>query len=148
MDEATIWWVLGGLLVAVELATGTFYLLMLALGAAAGAVTAMLGASTSVQLAVAALVGGAFAGGWHFNRRSRAALAAASGAVDDPIQAMDVGQLVTVTQWAADGSTRVHHRGSPWTARLRHPLPDGNVATTGIYRICHMDGNTLFIEKV
>lgn len=148
MDEATIWWVLGGLLVAVELATGTFYLLMLALGAAAGAVAAMLGAAMSAQLAVAALVGGAFAGGWHFKRRRQAALAAASGAVDDPIQAMDVGQLVTVTQWAADGSTRVSHRGSPWTARLQHALPDGDIAATGIYRICHMDGNTLFIEKV
>ncbi len=32
-----LWWVLAGVLVAVELATGTFYLLMLALGAATAA---------------------------------------------------------------------------------------------------------------
>jgi membrane protein implicated in regulation of membrane protease activity len=148
MDEATVWWVLGGLLVAVELATGTFYLLMLALGAAAGAVAATLGASVSIQLAVAALVGGALAGGWYLRRRRQALQTAASTPLDDPIQAMDVGQFVTVTQWAADGSTRVNHRGVPWTARLQYPLPGGEVATTGTYRICHMDGNTLFIEKV
>lgn len=32
MSDATIWWVLTGVLVALELATGTFYLLMLGLG--------------------------------------------------------------------------------------------------------------------
>src|SRR5687767_15845431 len=31
--SSTVWWVIAGGLVAVELATGTFYLLMLALGA-------------------------------------------------------------------------------------------------------------------
>jgi membrane protein implicated in regulation of membrane protease activity len=32
---ATAWWIVAGVLVAAELATGTFYLLMLAAGAAA-----------------------------------------------------------------------------------------------------------------
>ena len=30
MSESTIWWLLAGVAVAVELATGTFYLLMVA----------------------------------------------------------------------------------------------------------------------
>jgi membrane protein implicated in regulation of membrane protease activity len=37
-NPATVWWVVAGLAVAAELATGTFYLLMLAVGLAAGAV--------------------------------------------------------------------------------------------------------------
>ena len=37
MDHSTAWWLLVGLLVIAELLTGTFYLLMLALGAIAGA---------------------------------------------------------------------------------------------------------------
>ena len=37
MSHATIWWILTGSLVIAELLTGTFYLLMLAIGAAAGA---------------------------------------------------------------------------------------------------------------
>ena len=36
-SHATTWWIVAGVLVAAELATGTFYLLMLALGAAAAA---------------------------------------------------------------------------------------------------------------
>ena len=37
---ATVWWIAAGLLVVAELASGTFYLLMLALGAGAGALAA------------------------------------------------------------------------------------------------------------
>jgi len=40
---APVWWIATGVLIAVELATGTFYLLMLAVGAAAGAMAAHLG---------------------------------------------------------------------------------------------------------
>jgi membrane protein implicated in regulation of membrane protease activity len=43
ISATTVWWVLAGIAVAVELATGTFYLLMLALGLAAGAVASHLG---------------------------------------------------------------------------------------------------------
>jgi membrane protein implicated in regulation of membrane protease activity len=41
MGDATMWWVLAGVLVALELLTGTFYLLMLSLGAVAAALVAM-----------------------------------------------------------------------------------------------------------
>src|SRR5262245_21732576 len=60
MDWAasTVWWVVTGGLVALELATGTFYLLMLAIGAAAAALMAYAGAGLSLQLVVAAVVGG------------------------------------------------------------------------------------------
>jgi hypothetical protein len=59
MNDTTMWWVLAGALVALELATGTFYLLMLGLGAVAGALAAMAGYNISTQLVAAALVGGA-----------------------------------------------------------------------------------------
>ena len=58
LSAATIWWVLAGILVAVELLVGTFYLLMLALGLAAGAVAAHLGLPLSAQVTTAAIVGG------------------------------------------------------------------------------------------
>ena len=44
---STVWWLITGGLVAAELATGTFYLLMLALGAAAAAVAAHLGLAST-----------------------------------------------------------------------------------------------------
>ena len=40
LQDSTLWWLLAGSLVAVELVTGTFYLLALAVGAVAGAIAA------------------------------------------------------------------------------------------------------------
>mgnify|MGYP006147005675 CR=1 FL=1 len=57
MADSTLWWLLAGAVVALELFTGTFYLLMLALGMAAGALAAHAGAGLAVQLVVAAGVG-------------------------------------------------------------------------------------------
>ena len=50
MAESTIWWLLAGSAVAVELVTGTFYLLMLAFGLAAAALAAHAGAPLVVQI--------------------------------------------------------------------------------------------------
>ena len=43
MQASTIWWVLTGVVIATELATGTIYLLMISVGLAAGAIAAHLG---------------------------------------------------------------------------------------------------------
>ena len=59
MAESTIWWLMAGSAVAVELVTGTFYLLMLAIGLASAALAAHLGASITLQFLSAAVVGGA-----------------------------------------------------------------------------------------
>ena len=44
MAESTVWWVLAGSAVALELLTGTFYLLMVAVGCAVGGLAALAGA--------------------------------------------------------------------------------------------------------
>ena len=57
LSAATVWWVLAGIAVAVELSTGTFYMLMLALGLAAGAIASHVGFGVPLQIvAVAFLV--------------------------------------------------------------------------------------------
>ena len=53
MAESTIWWLLAGSAVAIELVTGTFYLLMLAFGLAAAALAAHAGAPLVVQIVTA-----------------------------------------------------------------------------------------------
>ena len=113
-NAATAWWVAAGLLVAVELATGTFYLLMLALGAAAAALAAHAGLSGSVQIVAAALVGGGATALWHY-RRYRAPRSAAQE-VNPDVQ-IDLGQQLHVDSWQADGTARVHYRGAGWTVR-------------------------------
>ena len=52
-----IWLAVAGILVAIEIFSGTFYLLMIAIGLAAGGLAAMAGAHVSVQFIVAGVVG-------------------------------------------------------------------------------------------
>src|SRR4051812_27561205 len=71
MADSTTWWLLAGAAVAVELLTGTFYLLMLGIGMAAGALAAHAGAGRATQLVVAAVVGGGTVAAWHLVRKRR-----------------------------------------------------------------------------
>ena len=57
MDHSTMLWLLAGVLVIAELLTGTFYLLMLAVGAIVGALASYLGLGTVAQIVAAALLG-------------------------------------------------------------------------------------------
>jgi membrane protein implicated in regulation of membrane protease activity len=102
-----------GVLVAAELATGTFYLLMLAVGTLAAAIAAHTGATFATQLIVAAVIGGGTTLAWHFMRGREPK--PASGANRD--MNLDVGEHVTVTHWHADGHTEVTYRGATWRAR-------------------------------
>jgi len=65
MADSTVWWLLAGGAVALELSTGTFYLLMIAAGLAAGALAAHAGMPLTGQLIVAAAVGAGAVGAWH-----------------------------------------------------------------------------------
>ena len=111
---STLWWLVAGALVAAELVTGTFYLLMVAFGAAAGALAAHQGLGGTAQLVCAALVGIAGTALWHL-RRARAPRSAPAESNRDVN--LDIGQPVRVEAWLPDGTARVHYRGSSWSAR-------------------------------
>ena len=114
-NASTWWWVLAGALVATELATGTFYLLMVALGCAAGALAAHAGLATTPQLATAALVGAGATAAWHF-KRLRQPVQAPSESNRNVI--LDIGSPVQVPAWGDDGSARVNYRGAAWSVRF------------------------------
>ena len=135
---ATLWWVAAGILVAAELATGTFYLLMLALGLAAAAIAAHIGLTGTAQIVVAALVGGATTALWHWRRaqQPRSAPAAENRDVN-----LDIGEQVHVSAWSSDRSTRVQHRGTQWSARLH----EGHAPEPGLHRIVAVQGNHLVL---
>jgi membrane protein implicated in regulation of membrane protease activity len=137
MLASTWWWVLGGALVVAELLSGTFYLLMLGLGAAAGALSAHAGLSPTLQLAVAATVGGGSALAVHLRRRRQ-------GHAPNPAE-LDLGQTVQVPHWERDGCARVQYRGATWSARLHAPL---DTAQPGPHRIVAIEGTQLLLEKV
>jgi membrane protein implicated in regulation of membrane protease activity len=142
MDDATLWWILAGVLVAAELTTGSFYLLMVALGAAAGALAAHLGLSFTAQVVAASLTGGLSTLAWYLHRRRHAQ--------DGPdVQAnrnvnLDIGESVQVAQWDDQGLTQVQYRGANWRARFAgsgSPQP-------GPHRITALHGNQLELDKV
>ena len=139
MADATMWWVLAGVLVALELLTGTFYLLMLSLGAVAAALVAMAGHGLNTQLVAAALVGGLGAvllGQWRKRQTTTP-----QEAQD---QHLDLGATVQVDAWDAQGTAQVKHRGAAWTA----VLAPGQTALAGAHRIQAMAGNRLVLERI
>lgn len=140
MTQAALWWIACGALVAVELFTLTLYLLMLALGAAAGAVAAHLGAPLAVQMAAAAFAGAlALAGAyWWRHNHGRSDVPAAA----DPNVNMDVGGIVHIEQWNADGTASVRYRGASWTAVAR----PGQALQGGAHRVAEVVGARLLVE--
>jgi membrane protein implicated in regulation of membrane protease activity len=147
LDQSSLWWITAGILVAVELSTGTFYLLMMAVGAAAGAVAAHLGWQQASQITLAAVVAGASTCGWHvLNVRRKANGRAPLGLQDDPDLPLDLGQTVQVAAWAEDGTTQVSYRGAVWSASMKSPASPATLKP-GMYRIGAMQGNHLLLEK-
>lgn len=140
MADATIWWLLAGAAVAVELLTGTFYLLMLGIGLAAGALAAHAGAALALQLVAAALVGGGAVGGWHLVRRGR------DGGKDGASTNLnlDAGSAIHVDAWSEDNTATVRYRGALWTAVPAGGTPQG----PGLHKVCEVDGTRLIVEKV
>lgn len=137
-SAATLWWVAAGVAVAAELATGTFYLLMVALGLAAGAVAAHLGADMPAQWIAAALVGAVTTALWHW-KRARAPRSAPAERNRDVN--LDIGERVTVAAWNADGTARVQYRGTQWSARLQ----GGAAARPGEHVVTAVEGNWLVL---
>ncbi|MGH8846529.1 MAG: NfeD family protein [Polaromonas sp.] len=142
MSESTIWWLLAGAAVAIELATGSFYLLMIAVGFVAGAIAAHLGFAMIGQMVVAAAIGGGAVAAWHWHRSKSPAPLPAHANRDVNL---DIGEPVEVVQWNADGTTTVKFRGANWTAVAADPAEP---AGTGSFRIKEMLGNRLVIEKL
>ena len=139
MNQATLWWITAGVLVAVELASGTFYLLMLALGAAAAALAAHLGLTLSAQIIVAAAVGGAAVTLWH-RRRERHPKTPVS---TNPDVILDIGQTVQVEQWGPDGHATIKYRGAEWQARYQGSDPP----QAGRYVIRAIEGSCLVLDR-
>ena len=141
MAESTIWWLLAGGLIALELLTGTFYLLMLSLGVVGAAIAAHLGASMATQLVVAALLGGGCVVAWRsYKKHQPPALPA--GANRDVN--LDIGETLHIDAWNEDGTSTARYRGSTWSVSLR----PGAASSPGLHRIVEVIGSRLLVEKL
>jgi len=139
MTDWMSWLVAAGVLVIAELFTGTFYLLMIAIGLGAGALAAQVGASGPMQTLAAAVVGLVATGILHRSRFGRPARAEPSR---DSNVNLDIGQRVVVPSWQ-DGRARVMYRGALWDVELG----PGAIAEAGDYRIVEVLGNRLIVSN-
>ena len=143
MASSTIWWLLTGAAVVLELVsgTGTVYLLLIGGGFAAAAISAHLGAALGTQFIVAAVVSVSAVIAWHAIRRKRPPGPPTSA---NPDVNLDIGERVQVDTWNADGTATVRYRGTQWTAIARA----GDVPTAGQHRVVEVIGSRLVVEKI
>ena len=141
MAISTIWWLLAGALIAAELVSGTFYLLMVAFGFVAAALAAQAGATITIQFVTAALVGCGLVVAWRSYKKSASTPLAANANHDVN---MDIGEIVDVLHWNADGTSQVKYRGANWQVSLS----TGEQPNTGKYRIIEVIGSRLILKKI
>lgn len=111
------WWILALVLVALELTSGTFYLLVYGVAALAAGFVAWLGGGFVAQFIAAALV--AAVGTLALRRWQRS-----TEHTEREAQDLDVGRPVQVESWA-DGRGVVNYRGALWEAEAESPAVDG-----------------------
>lgn len=133
MQAYVMWWIVAALLVGIELASGTFYLLVYGLAAAVAGLAAWLGASMMVQLLTAAVI--AVLGTLALRHWKRS-----TAHPESSVQDMDLGQTVQPESWQA-GRGQVKYRGALWDAEAES---DG-VDSARPLRIRAVRGNTLIV---
>lgn len=136
MSNFSLWLVLAGILLIAEITTGTFYLLMVSLGAAVGALMAYLGYGLEIQIAAAAVL--AVAGSLVLRNRS-----VKRSKTDKQHDMLDIGNNLQVTSWDANGRANVQYRGATWAAESTDSTP-----VTGLHQIVDVQGNVLKVKSV
>lgn len=132
------WWIGAGVLVLLELMSGTFYMLMVALGFIAGGIAHVFGAGLEMELPIAALVAFAAVLGL---RRSKFGRINRRDASHDPGVNLDIGETLKVDEWH-DGRARAMYRGAEWDIELA----PGETEGATLYRITAFSGNTLVVS--
>jgi membrane protein implicated in regulation of membrane protease activity len=143
MENWVLWFIVAGVMVILELFTGTFYLLMIAIGVAAGGIAALIGWGFSVQFIVAGFVGVLATG---LLRRTKLGKIDKGDANRDPNVNLDIGQSVHIEAWSGSEdrwTARVMYRGAMWDV----DLAEGETAMPGTYIIREIRGSRLIVTN-
>ncbi|MBP6019815.1 MAG: NfeD family protein [Burkholderiaceae bacterium] len=133
-----LWFGVAALFLLMEMATGTFYLLLVALGLVASGTATYAGLSLVWQIIsglVVSLIGLVVL---HHYRKSKGYVPTQSDA--DVVQ--DIGQSVIVDAWDENGMARVFYRGAHWSARIDADQP----VQPGEHYIQAVQGLTLILR--
>lgn len=138
MEAYWSWWGMALVLVILEMFSGTFYLLAVALGLSVAGGCAYFGMSWGVQVTVATLLCSGTLGGLHRWRKQ-----------NDPPNTQanfsyDIGQTIKIVHWQDERHARVNYRGAEWDAELaKLATPD---ALKVDWRIKEITGSRLIIQ--
>lgn len=142
MTEPVFWWSLAGIAVLTELLSGTFYLLMIAIGFTAGALVAHMGFSQNAQFLSVSLVSAGATYAWHRFRVRHPGLRASR----DKSVELDIGETVDVPVWDSNFTARVKYRGTVWTAELEPTCIQRSEVFSGLHHIVEVRGNNLIVR--
>ncbi len=137
LSDSVMWLIAGLVLAGAEIFVGTFYLLVMGIACLLSAACAWMGLSTEWQFsvfAVALLVGGVAVKSLRKSTENPDA---------DHLQNPDVGQMVTVEEWNADGTALVTYRGAQWMATAQA----GEERKPGLYLIVEVAGARLVVKS-
>lgn len=138
MTPWMIWLALAALFAVIEMTSGTFYLLVLSLGAMAGAAAAGLEWQIALQLGVAAITTGL---GWAVLYKYGPRLSRRDAASSPDVNP-DIGAAVRLSSLGNAGQHQVNYRGAHWAARV-----EGGVADlTRDYTIVRVEGAVLILK--
>ncbi len=129
------WFLLALILVGLEMATGTFYLLVIAIAMAIGGSTALLGLGLTTQLALAGvtgIIGVVYLWRWREQHT-----------LNTTTQSLDIGQAVKILTWNDDGTARVFYRGAAWNAELESQ----DIGHEGLFYIKAINGSVLILTN-
>jgi membrane protein implicated in regulation of membrane protease activity len=136
MSIFSLWLVLAGILLIAEITTGTFYLLMVSLGALTGALMAYLGYGLEIQISTAAVL--AVAGSLILRNQSIKRTKS-----DKQHDLLDIGNKLNIPHWEIGGRANVQYRGSTWAAESADATP-----ATGLHQIVDVQGNILKVKNI
>lgn len=144
MTDWMSWFVLAGVLVILEIFTGTFYLLMVGLALAAAGFAALTGAEPAMQYLIAALVGVSTT---YALRRSKLGRRSKVDATRDPGVNLDIGEKIMVKAWKSEEggvhAARTMYRGAMWDVELT----PGETAVPGLFTIAAIRGSRLIVTS-
>lgn len=141
MHVAWIWFGLMALALIGEVLTGTFYLLVVAVGFAVAALVALAELTVALQIVACAV---AIAIAMVVLRKTGVLKKREVNASTNANVNMDIGQTMTVEAWTAQRTARVWYRGTHWEAEL---AADATPAP-GVFVIIQTRGNTLVVTPL
>ena len=142
MENWVLWFLVAGIVVILEIFTGTFYLLMVAIGLAAGGLIALAGIGLPTQYITAGAVGVVAT---YVLRKTKFGKIEKGDASRDPNVNLDIGQEIDVPDWKTSAErsvSRVMYRGAMWDVELEH----GAVAKPGAFIIRELRGSRLIVQ--